>query len=82
MVTGGVVSVALAPEVGAVNVTVTPLTGLLAASFTVTCNSAPKTVVTAADCGVPPVAVIDVGAPAAFVRENTVLSAPTLAVTT
>jgi hypothetical protein len=50
--------VPLAPLAGAVNVTVTPLIGLFEASFTVACSCVAKAVLTAALCGVPPVAVI------------------------
>ena len=45
--------VPLAPVVGAVNVTVTPLTGLLPASFTVACSEVAKAVLIVALCGVP-----------------------------
>jgi hypothetical protein len=48
----------LAPVPGAVNVTVTPLTGLLFESFTVACSAVPKFVPTVALCGVPAVALI------------------------
>jgi len=54
--------VALAPEEGAVKVTVTPLSGLLLASFTVACSAVARTVLMAALCGVPAVAVM-VGLP-------------------
>ena len=57
-------SEALAPDAGAENVTVTPATGLLPASRTVACNTAPNAAPTAAVCGVPAVAAIDPGAPA------------------
>ena len=70
LVTAGVVSVALAPEDGALNTTVTPLTGLLLASFTVTCSAVPKAVLVLVDCGVPPVAVIDAGGGGVFVSAN------------
>jgi hypothetical protein len=51
-----------APDAGAVNVTLTPGTGLPAASVTVTERSVPNTVLTTADCGVvPEPAVIPVG---------------------
>src|SRR4029077_9284265 len=51
-----------APEPGAVNVTFTPDTGLLPASFTVTASALAKAVLIAADCGVVPAfAVIVVG---------------------
>ena len=72
---------ALAPDPGAPNVTVTPLNGLFPASRTVTCSGVANAVLIAADCGVPPVAVIDAGAPAVLVSANEAFSAPTLAVT-
>jgi hypothetical protein len=60
-----------APDPGAVNVTFTPLTGLLPASFTVTANAFANTVLIVADCGVVPAfAVIVAGAPAVFVSEK------------
>ena len=59
--------VPLAPLVGAANVTVTPLTGLLKASFTVACSWVAKAVLTVALCGVPAVAVILAAAPARLV---------------
>src|SRR6266446_3225681 len=58
-----------APDPGAVNVTFTPLTGLLPASFTATALA--KAVLIVADCGVVPAfAVIVVAAPAVFVSEK------------
>ena len=48
---------AVAPADGAVNVTVTPLTGLLLASFRVACSAVVNAVLTVALCGVPAVAV-------------------------
>src|SRR5436853_74434 len=50
--------VPLAPEFGAVNVTVTPGTGLLLASVTVAWNCVVKAVVMVVLCGVPAVAVM------------------------
>jgi hypothetical protein len=58
----------LAPVLGAVNVTVTPLTGLLFESFTVACSAVPKFVLTVALWGVPAVALMLAAAPAAFVK--------------
>jgi hypothetical protein len=58
----------LAPLPGAVNVTSTPLTGLLLASLTVATNGAAKAVLIVAFCGVPLVALIDAAAPATLVR--------------
>jgi len=52
----------LAPVPGAVNVTVTPETGLPPASFTVATSGAAKAVLMVAICGVPLVAVIDAAA--------------------
>jgi len=59
--------VALAPEAGAVKVTVTPLRGLLFTSFTVACSAVARTVLMAALCGVPAVAVILAGVPGRLV---------------
>ena len=53
----------LAPLAGAVNVTVTPCTGLPPLSFTVATSAAANAVLMAALCGVPPVAVIDAAVP-------------------
>ena len=64
------VNVPLAPVLGAVNVTVAPLTGLPPASFTVACSAVAKAVLITALCGVPAVAVIEAGAPAVFVKEK------------
>ena len=61
-------SVALAPELGAANVTVTPGTGLPEVSFTDTCNCVPNAVEISVDCVTPPVATIDDAAPAVFAR--------------
>src|ERR1039457_4349807 len=49
------------PLPGAVNVTVTPLAGLEAASSAVTDSGRPNGVLTCAVCGVPPLAVSDAG---------------------
>src|SRR5207302_1732796 len=60
-----------APDPGAVNVTFTPLTGLLPAPFTVTAKALENAVLIAADCGVVPVfAVMLVGVPARLVSEK------------
>src|SRR5260221_516857 len=56
--------VPLAPLDGAVNVTVTPLTGLLKGSFTVACSCVANAVLIVALCGVPAVAVMLDGLPA------------------
>src|SRR5579864_2019801 len=62
-------NVPLAPVcAGAVNVTVTPVTGLLLASFTVACSVLVNAVLTVALCGVPAVAVTLPAAPAVLVR--------------
>jgi hypothetical protein len=74
-------SVAVAPVAGAANVTVTPLTAVPAAFFTVTCSATGKTVATAADCGVPPVAEMLAGEPDVFVSEKEVEKLPVVAVT-
>ena len=57
---------ALAPEEGAVKVTIAPLTGLLLASLTVACNAVANAVFTVALCGVPAVAITLAGGPAAI----------------
>jgi hypothetical protein len=57
----------LAPLAGGVNVTTTPLTGLLPASVTVTTKGAAKAVLIAALCGVPLVAVTLATGPAVFI---------------
>lgn len=53
----------LAPEEGAVNVTLAFATGLLLASFTTTVSALPKAVLTIADWPLPLVAVIVVALP-------------------
>jgi hypothetical protein len=59
----------LAPVPGAVNVTLTPETGLFEASFTVTASALANAVPTVADCGVvPALAVIVLAAPEVLVR--------------
>src|SRR5271156_851770 len=60
--------VPLGPVVGAVNVTVTPLTGFEPLSSTVATRGAVNAVSMVAFCGVPLVAAIDAGAPTVFVR--------------
>jgi hypothetical protein len=60
--------VPLGPVVGAVNVTVAPLTGFEPLSSTVATRGAANAVSMVALCGVPLVAVIDAGAPTVFVR--------------
>src|SRR5947207_3268804 len=60
----------LAPLPGAVNVTVTPATGLPPASFTVATSGAANAVLIVALCGVPLVAVMLAAAPAVFVSEK------------
>ena len=50
-------NVPLAPELGAINVTEAPLTGVLDASVTVTTSKLPNAVLITALCGVPLVAV-------------------------
>src|ERR1700754_1184418 len=68
----------LAPEAGAVKVTVTPAIGLLRVSFTRTESGDEKVAVAYPDCGVPAVATMDVGT-WRFEREN-VAGVPTAAV--
>src|SRR5258707_13413360 len=58
-------NVPLAPLVGAVKGTVTPLTGPLKESFTVGCSCVANAVLTVALCGVPAVALMFDGLPAA-----------------
>ena len=72
-----------APDPGAVNVTFTPLTGLLPESFTVTANGLANAVLIVADCGVVPAfAVIVAAGPAVLVSEKfTVVKPVTAAVT-
>src|ERR1700688_317826 len=77
-------NVPLAPVcAGAVNVTVTPLPGLLPESFTVACSAVVNAVLIVALCGVPAVAAMLAADPAVFVRVKlaVVLTPATLAVT-
>jgi hypothetical protein len=62
--------VADGPLDGAVNVTVTPLTALPAPSRTVAVRRFANAVLMAADCGVPPVAMMEAAPPAVFVSVN------------
>jgi hypothetical protein len=72
-----------APDPGAVNVTFTPETGLLPASFTVTASAFAKAVLIVADCGVVPAfAVIVVGAPTVLVNEKFTVVRPVAAAVT
>ena len=59
---------ALAPEPGAVNVTVTPFTGLPLAFVTVAWRAVANAVFTVALCGVPAVAVMFAGVAPMFVK--------------
>jgi hypothetical protein len=61
-------NVPLAPLAGAVNVTVTPLTGFPALSVTVACSAAANAVPSAALCEFPADAVMLAAAPAVFVK--------------
>src|ERR1700687_2746004 len=71
------------PDPGAVNVTLTPATGLLPASRTVTASALAKAVLTVADCGVvPALAVIVVALPAVLVSEKLTLVSPLAAAVT
>jgi hypothetical protein len=79
---GVVANVALAPEAGAVKVTVTPLTGLLLESVTVATNGLANAVLTVALCPPPLVAVRCAGAPAVLVNAKLAgANAPDVAVT-
>jgi hypothetical protein len=72
-----------APDPGAVNVTFTPETGLLPASFTVTARAFAKAVLMVADCGVVPAfAVMEAAAPAVFVSEKFTVVRPVAAAVT
>ena len=72
-----------APDPSAVNVTFTPLTGLLPASFTVTANGVAKAVLIVADCGVVPAfAVMLVGGAATLVNEKFTVVRPVAAADT
>lgn len=53
--------VPLAPEAGAVKVTLALLMGLLAASFTITDRAVPKAVEIVVDCVPPPLMAIEAG---------------------
>ena len=68
-----------APEMGAVNVTLTPLTGTAAASFTVTESAVPKAVLMAVDCGDVPEPAVMVAGVCTTVRETVPLVADALA---
>ena len=72
-----------APLPGAVKVTLTPATGLLPASRTVTASALAKAVLTVADCGVVPAfAVIVATLPAVLVSEKLTLVRPVAAAVT
>ena len=75
------VKVAPAPVVGAVNVTLTPLTGLPKLSFTVAWRAVAKTALINVPCGVPAVAVMDAAGPGVLVRLKGAFTEPTEAVT-
>jgi len=74
-----------APVVGAAKVTTAPLTAWPAAFFTVACSVLGNCVLTVADCGTAPVAVMLAGAVAVFVNQKVAVTgvpfANTLAVT-
>jgi len=73
----------LAPEPGAVKVTLTPGTGLLLASFTVTPSAVAKAVLIVELCGVVKVlAVIVLGAPGVLVIEKFTVVTPAAAAVT
>ena len=65
---------------GAAKVTTTPGTGLLPASFTVTCNVEANAVLIVALCGVPPVAVSEFADPVRLLSRKLAASAPDVAV--
>jgi len=70
-------NVPLAPVVGAVKVTLTPETGLLLASLTVTARRFGNAVLIEADCGVVPLlAVICVAVPGLLVSEKLTVGRP------
>ena len=72
-----------APEPGAVNVTFTPDTGLLLASFTVTASAFANAVLMVALCGVvPEFALIDDAEPARFVSDKFTVVRPVAAAVT
>jgi len=71
----------LAPLVGAVNVTTTPLTPLFPASVTVATNGAVNPVLIAALCGVPPLAVTLAGGPVTVKAIPLLLTPPTVTTT-
>ena len=75
-------NVPLAPLAGAVNVTCTPLTGLLLPSVTLACRAVVNTVLTVALCEAPAVAVMFAAGPGLLVSEKfAAASVPVLAVT-
>jgi hypothetical protein len=61
-------NVARAPLLGAVSVTVTPLSRFPPLSFTVACNAVANAVLMVALCGVPAPAVMLAGTPSLFVK--------------
>ena len=61
-------SAALGPEAGEEKVTIAPLTGLLPASRTVTCNATGKSRLIGVDCVAPPDAAITAATPVEFVN--------------
>jgi len=72
-----------APVPGAANVTLTPETGLLPASLTVTASALAKAVLIVADCGVVPAfTVITTAAPAVLVSEKFTVVSPVAAAVT
>lgn len=67
-------NVPLAPDGGAVNVTVTPGTRFPPTSVTVADNGLPNAVLIFAPCPEPPLALMVAGAPTRFVKTNTALA--------
>jgi hypothetical protein len=75
-------NVPLAPLAGGVNVTMTPLTGLLPASVTVATRGAAKAVLIVVLCGVPLVAATFAAVPVLFVSEKLTVVKPVAAAVT
>ena len=72
----GADKMAVAPKAGGVKDTTAPGTGLLPASRTVACSALEYAPPMILDCGVPPVATINTGAPGALVSVNAADVAP------
>src|SRR6202048_3063054 len=72
---------ALGPVEGAVKETITPLSGLPPASFTIAASGLANAVLTEALCGVPPIAVIDELPDRVFVKATSVMPGTIVATT-